>query len=208
MAWFPEHTIESAPPGSRRFMVATQNHLGYLPAATARWAASPHLLEGFGRLTAIFENSTLDPVAREVVVMTVATRNGCHLCMAMHTNRLTALGAQADVIVALRDASPLADQRLDAIRVFTLRILDTAGDVGDDALRAFLASGYTRQNALEVVLGIGTYTMSTLANRLTAAPLDDQLGAFAWSAAAASPYASCTTRVPLSRGSEPMDAAY
>jgi len=178
MAWFPEHTIGSAPPGSRRFMVATQNHLGYLPAATARWAASPHLLEGFGRLTAIFENSTLDPVAREVVVMTVATRNDCHLCVAMHTAQLTALGAQAEIIVALRDASPLADQRLEAIRVFTLRLLDTAGDVGDDALRAFLASGYTRQNALEVVLGIGTYTMSTLANRLTAAPLDDALAPY------------------------------
>jgi len=179
MSWFPEHTIESAPPGSRRFMVATQNHLGYLPAATARWAASPHLLEGFGRMTAIFENSTLDPVAREVVVMTVATRNGCHVCVAMHTARLTALEAPPDVIAALRSASPLADERLDAVRVFTLRVLDTAGDVGDDALRAFLASGRTRQNALEVVLGIGTYTMSTLANRLTGAHLDDQLSAFA-----------------------------
>jgi AhpD family alkylhydroperoxidase len=182
MSWFPEHTIESAPPGSRRFMVATQNHLGYLPTATARWAASPHLLEGFGRMTAIFENSTLDPVAREVVVMTVATRNGCHVCVAMHTARLTALEAPPDVIAALRSASPLADERLDAVRVFTLRVLDTAGDVGDDALRAFLASGRTRQNALEVVLGIGTYTMSTLANRLTGAHPDDQLSAFAWSA--------------------------
>jgi alkylhydroperoxidase family enzyme len=85
----------------------------------------------------------------------------------------------------MRDASPLDDERLDAIRVFTLRILDTAGDVGDDALRAFLASGYTRQNALEVVLGVGTYTMSTLANRLTGAPLDDQLSGFAWDPAAA-----------------------
>jgi AhpD family alkylhydroperoxidase len=180
MSWFPEYTIESAPPGSRRFMVATQNHLGYLPAATARWAASPHLLEAFGRMTAIFEHSTLDPVARETVVMTIATRNGCHVCVAMHTARLTALGAPPDVIAALRGASPLADERLDAIRVFTLRVLDTAGDVGDDALRTFLASGYTRQNALEVVLGIGAYTMSTLANRLTGAPVDDQLSAFAW----------------------------
>jgi AhpD family alkylhydroperoxidase len=180
MSWFPEHTIESAPPGSRRFMVATQNHLGYLPAATARWAASPHLLEGFGKLNAIFESGTLDPVAREVVVMTIATRNDCHICVAMHTARLTALRASAELIAALRDALPLGDERLDAIRVFTLRVLDTAGDVGDDALRAFLASGYTRQNALEVVLGIGTYTMSTLANRLTSAALDDQLRAYAW----------------------------
>ena len=185
MSWFPEHTVESAPPGSRRFMVATQNHLGYLPAATARWAASPHLLEGFAKLNAIFENGTLDPVAREVVVMTIATRNGCHVCVAMHTARLTALGAPPEVIEALRDAGALPDPRLDAIRVFTLRVLDTAGEVGDDALAAFLASGYTRQQALEVVLGIGTYTMSTLANRLTDAPLDDQLSVFAWHTAAA-----------------------
>jgi AhpD family alkylhydroperoxidase len=101
MSWFPEYTIESAPAGSRRFMVATQNHLGYLPAATARWAASPHLLEGFAKLNAIFENGTLDPVAREVVVMTIATRNGCHICVAMHSARLTALGASPDIIAAL-----------------------------------------------------------------------------------------------------------
>jgi AhpD family alkylhydroperoxidase len=179
MPWFPEHTVDSAPSGSRRFMVATQNHLGYLPAATARWAASPHLLEGFGKLNAIFEDGTLDPAAREVVVMTIATRNGCHICVAMHTARLTGLGVPADIIASLREASPLADRRLEAVRVFTLRVLDTAGDVGDDALRAFFTSGYTGQNALEVVLGIGTYTMSTLANRLTGAPLDDQLSAFA-----------------------------
>jgi AhpD family alkylhydroperoxidase len=178
--WFTEHAVESAPPGSRRFMVATRDHLGYLPAATARWAASPHLLDGFGKLSAIFENCTLDPVAREVLIMTVATRSGCHICVAMHTARLTVLGADARLIAALRDAGPLADQRLDAIRVFTLRVLETAGDVGGEALRAFLASGHTRQNALEVVLGIGTYTMSTLANRLTGAPVDDQLSAFAW----------------------------
>ena len=52
-------------------------------------------------------------------------------------------------------------------------------------MAAFLACGYTRQHALEVVLGIGTYTMSTLANRLTDAPLDDRLSAFAWHTAAA-----------------------
>ena len=179
---FADHTIESAPAGARRFMTAIQHHLGYLPAAVGRMAASPQLLDGFGRLTAIFDGSTLDPVAREVVVMTIATRNGCHVCVAMHTAALTRLGADAQLISALRSAAPLDEEPLDALRVFTLRLLDTAGDVGDQALQAFLASGYTRQNALEVVLGIGTYTMSTLANRLTGAPIDDPLRGFAWSA--------------------------
>jgi len=179
MSWFAEHTIESAPPGSRRFMAATQKQLGYLPAAMARWAASPQLLEGFGRMTGLFDHCTLDPVAREVVIMTVAIRNGCDICVAMHTTALAALGARADVIAALQDAAELPDQGLEAVRVFTMRVLDTAGSVGDDALRAFLDSGFTSQNALEVVLGIGTYTMSTLANRLTGAPVDEQLSAFA-----------------------------
>jgi AhpD family alkylhydroperoxidase len=181
--FFTEHSIESAPPAARRFMTATRNHLGYLPAGMARMAASPQLMDGFLRLTAIFENTTLEPVAREVVVMTMATRNRCHICVAMHTARLTALGADPGLIEALRDpdrAEPLPDERLDAVRVFALRVLDTAGDVGDHALQDFMAAGYTTQNALEVVLGIGTYTMSTLANRLTGAPVDDQLAAYAW----------------------------
>jgi AhpD family alkylhydroperoxidase len=177
---FTEYTIESAPPAARKFMTATRNHLGYVPAGLARMAASPQLLDGFSKLTAIFDRSTLDPVAREVVIMTVATRNGCHICVAMHTARLTALGASPDLIAALRDAVLLPDEHLDALRVFTLRVLDTAGDVGGQALRDFLAHGYTSQNALEVALGIGTYTMSTLANRLTGAPVDDQLAAYAW----------------------------
>jgi AhpD family alkylhydroperoxidase len=177
---FTEHTIESAPPAARRFMTATQNHLGYLPAGMARMAASPQLLDGFLRLTAIFESATLTPVAREVVIMTVATRNGCHICVAMHTAKLTALGARPDLIAASRDADPLPDEHLEAVRVFTLQVLDTAGDVGDQALRDFLTRGYTTANALEIVLGIGTYTMSTLANRLTGAPVDDQLAAYAW----------------------------
>jgi [ribosomal protein S5]-alanine N-acetyltransferase len=181
--FFTEHSIESAPPAARRFMTATRDHLGYLPAGMARMAASPQLMDGFLRLTAIFENTTLEPVAREVVVMTMATRNRCHICVAMHTARLTALGADPGLIEALRDpdrAEPLPDERLDAVRVFALRVLDTAGDVGDQSLQDFLAAGYTTQNALEVVLGIGTYTMSTLANRLTGAPVDDQLAAYAW----------------------------
>jgi AhpD family alkylhydroperoxidase len=179
-AVFTDHTIESAPADARRSISAVHDHLGYLPAGVARIAASPHLLDGFGRLSALFDRSALDPVAREVVVMTIATRNGCHICVAMHTARLTALGADAGLIAALRDGEPLADARLDAVRAFTVRLLDTAGDVGDEALHAFLASGYTTQNALEVVLGIGTYTLSTLANRLTRAPLDEPLSAFAW----------------------------
>ena len=176
---FTRHTIESAPAAARRAMTGTISHNGYLPTAIGLLATSPELLDGFLRMSAAFDGTTLDPVAREVLVMTMATRNGCHLCVAMHTARLTKLGADEALIAALRSGSAPADERLDAIRVFTLRVLETTGDVGDDALKAFLAHGYTERNALEVVLGIGAYTLSTLANRLTAAPIDEPLRQYA-----------------------------
>jgi AhpD family alkylhydroperoxidase len=176
---FTEHTVESAPPAARRSMTAVVSHLGYLPAATARWAASPQLLDAFGRLTATFDATSLDPLARETVVLTMATRNQCHVCVAMHTASLVTMGADDAIVTALRAGSPLPDPRLEAVRAFTLRVLDTAGDVGDAALRDFLGHGYTARNALEIVVGIGTYTMSTLANRLTGAPVDEPLRQFA-----------------------------
>ena len=177
---FTEHTPDSAPPASRRAMAAVAEQWGYLPAAAALLAESPEALEGFLRLSAAFDRCTLDPVAREVVIMTVSARHGCRLCQAVHAARHAALGADPSLTAALRSAAPLGDARLEAVRAFTLRALDTAGDVGDAAIGEFLGQGFTRRNALEVVLGIGTYTMSTLANRLTGAPVDEQLAAHAW----------------------------
>ena len=166
---FTQHTLESAPARSRPLIERTVAHLGHLPDAVARLAESPEMLDGFLQANARFEASTLDPLAREVVVLVVATRNGCRLCVAMHTGRLRELDAPAELIRALRDGEPLADPRLEALRRFTLRAYATTGEVPDDELASFLAAGFTRRNALEVVLGIGTYTMSTFANRLVRA---------------------------------------
>lgn len=142
------------------------NHVDEFTPAVARLSESPEMLQGFLKSNALFEASTLDPLAREVVVMVVAVRNGCRLCIGMHTGRLRELGAETGLIAALRTGNPVGDPRLEALRQFTLRVLATTGDVPDDERAEFTAAGYTDRNALEVVLGIGTYTMSTLANRL------------------------------------------
>ena len=176
---FVQHTVESAPPAARRFMTATADRMGHLPAAIGLMAESPQLLEGFLKLSALFESTTLAQLEREVLIMTMATHNECHLCVAMHTRKLTQLDAEPELLAALREARPLADPHLDALRRFVLDVLATRGAPADAALHDFLAAGYTHRNALEVVLGIGTYTMSTFANRLTRAPIGEQLAPFA-----------------------------
>jgi len=176
---FPDHTPETAPAASVRSMEAVARKQGRLPSAVARLATSPELLDGFLKVSALFESTTLDPLSRETLIMTMATRNACHICVAMHTAKLTALQAAPELIDALRERRELPDGRLEALRRFTLAALATAGAVDDETFQDFLAHGYTARNALEVVLGIGAYTMSTLGNRMTGAPVDPHLAAFA-----------------------------
>jgi AhpD family alkylhydroperoxidase len=179
---FPVHTPDTAPAAARPTMANVHRTLGHLPGAVALMAESPELLKGFLGAAAIFESTDLDPVAREVVVLTVATRHECHLCVAMHTATLARHGAAPELIEALRSGAPLPDPRLDALRRFTLAVLDHRGAVPDDEMGGFLAAGWQPRHALDVVLGVGTYTISTFANRLTDAPLDPPLAEYAWSA--------------------------
>ncbi|MEV1144835.1 carboxymuconolactone decarboxylase family protein [Micromonospora sp. NPDC049799] len=176
---FTLHTRDTAPAAARPTLDAVARKFGRLPAAVGLMAGSPELLTGFLAANASFEASSLDPVQREVVVLTVATRNGCHLCVAMHTATLVRSGADDTLVRALRCGEPLPDHRLEALRRFTLAVLDHAGAVPEAELRAFLDAGHEPRGALDVVLGVGTYTISTFANRLTKAPVDPQFAAYA-----------------------------
>ncbi|GAA4565763.1 carboxymuconolactone decarboxylase family protein [Micromonospora coerulea] len=181
---FTAHTPDTAPAASRPTLAAVQKKFGYLPAAVALMAESPQLLKGFLGANAVFEAGSLAPVEREVLVLTVATRNECHLCVAMHTPTLSGHGGTPELVDALRAGTELPDARLEALRRFTLAVLDHRGAVPDADLAAFLEAGWQPRQALDVVLGVGTYTISTFANRLTGAPLDPSLAAYAWQPAA------------------------
>ncbi len=62
---FPAHTVETAPQAARRTMGSVEKQFGFLPGAVARLAESPQLLDGFLRVSGMFEASTLDPTSRK-----------------------------------------------------------------------------------------------------------------------------------------------
>ena len=80
---FPALTVDSAPPAARPILAASERQFGFLPSPVARTAHAPvtlkHLLAGF----AAFDQTSLTPIEREVVAMTVAWEIECHYCMAM-----------------------------------------------------------------------------------------------------------------------------
>lgn len=180
-AWFAPLTTETAPDASKGMLAASAKQLGFVASPIAKAAGSPpllkHLLGGFPA----FDQSSLSHAAREVLAMTVAYEVGCHYCMAMHS----AIGSRApDVaphIGALREGRPLSDPKLEALRVFVREVIRTHAHVPPETLEHFAAAGYTEQNALDVVLGVGVYILSTYTNILTRSEVDAPFAPFAWS---------------------------
>jgi uncharacterized peroxidase-related enzyme len=173
---FIEHTTTSAPAGARAALEGAERKFGAVPAPLARMAEAPALVAAFHALLAHFERTSLSLAEREVVTFVVATTNECHYCVAMHSR----LAAEIVEVAALRGRTPLADARLEALRSFTIAVMTARGAVSDEELATFEAAGFGAQHALEVVVGIATYTLSTFANRLTRAPLDAALEPYRW----------------------------
>jgi AhpD family alkylhydroperoxidase len=182
---FPDHTPATADPRAARILAGTSKQFGFLPAAMARMAESPAVTESFVKLLAAFDDSSLGPAEREVLAMTVGTDVGCHVCVALHSAALARGGAEAALIEALRSGAPLPDARLQALRQFVRDTMTSGGGVSDAQLARFQAAGFSPRQALDVVLGIATYTLSTHANRMTRAPLDAPFEAFRWTGPAA-----------------------
>jgi alkylhydroperoxidase family enzyme len=180
MPTFPDHDATTSPPAARPMVESAAAQFGFVPRPVARMATAPSALHGFLRLNAIFQKSSLDELAREVLILTVAARNSCHYCVAMHSALLADSQPPEGLLDDLRAERPLTIPRLEAIRVFTNATMDHAGAVPDHDMSAFLGAGYTIENALDVVLGVATYTLSTFANRMTGAPVDDAFHQWTW----------------------------
>jgi AhpD family alkylhydroperoxidase len=177
---FVSHTAETAPEGSRPIVQGSLKKFGFLPAPVSKMAESPELLGMFMNGIGTFDKTTLAPMEREVMVLTFATYVECHYCVAMHSTMLAAQNAPEELVTDLREKKPLSDPRLEAMRQFTLAVIDTHGQVARNDMDSFFAAGYTQRNALEVVMGIGVYTMSTYANRMTEAKLDPPFQKYRW----------------------------
>jgi len=164
---FPRFDETTAPAPAREALAKSKRAFGAIPTPLARYASSPLLLQTALSGLESFDHSSLAPLEREVLAMTMGRRNGCKFCLDLHRRLLSAQHAPASLIEQLESGEPLSDSRLEALRGFVVALLETNGDVSPSVWARFREAGYTHQHALDVVAGVGVYTMTTLANRLT-----------------------------------------
>ena len=180
MTQFPVHTEATAPEGSKATLAAVKGAFGFVPNLQANMATSPELLAGYSALWDLFSKTTLSPTERQVVYLTVNYENECHYCMAGHTMLARMQHVDDAVVQAIRNGTAIPDTRLEALHAFTGLVVRERGFVGDAAVEAFLAAGYTQQNVLEVVLGAGTKLLSNYTNHIAHTQLDPFMKGAEW----------------------------
>jgi len=182
MTSFQIHNEESAP-GAQQLIVGAQQAFGFLPNLLGIMAEAPALLEGYMTLAGIFDKTDLSATERQIVLMVNNRLNGCTYCMAAHTGISKSQGVSDDVIDALRQGFELTDPKLEALRVFAVRVNETRGWLEQDDIEALLAAGYTKRTVLEVVLGTAVKVMSNYTNHIASTPLDTAFSAVDWTPA-------------------------
>jgi uncharacterized peroxidase-related enzyme len=182
MTSFKLHTVENTTDAAKPLLQGAKDSIGFVPNLFAGMAEAPALLEAYMTVSGIFNKTNLSETERQIILMTNNRLNGCTYCMAAHTALSQMGGVAADVIDALRNNTPIADPKLEALRQFTEVINQTRGWPSDGDVSRFINAGYTRQTVLEVVLGSALKVMSNYTNHIVKTPLDGAFQGNAWTA--------------------------
>jgi len=185
MTDFPIHTVESAPEASKPLLEKSLAAFGRVPGLHGTMAESPALLEGYQILHKLFAESTsFNADELTVVWQTINVEHACHYCVPAHTGIAKMMKVDDAITEALRNETPLPNARLEALRTFTLQMVRSRGNATGEEVQAFLDAGFTKQQILEVVLGIAQKVMSNYTNHLAETPVDQVMQQFNWQKAA------------------------
>ena len=83
---------------------------------------------------------------------------------------------------ALRNQTPLADNKLEVLRETTLRMVRSRGRLTEAELENFYNAGYTQKNVLDIILGLSHKTISNYTNHIANTPVDAPFQPFVWKA--------------------------
>ena len=181
MTDFRIHSIDSAPEASRPLLEDSKKAFGRVPGLHGVMAEAPALLDGYKYLHTLFQNqTTFDKDELTVVWQAINVEHECHYCVPAHTGIAKMMKVDDRITEALRNETALPNARLEALRSFTLQVVRQRGNVSDVEVQAFLDAGFTRQQVLEVILGVAQKVLSNYTNHVANTPVDKPMEAFAW----------------------------
>ncbi|MFI2811176.1 MULTISPECIES: carboxymuconolactone decarboxylase family protein [unclassified Microbulbifer] len=178
MTAFQIHDKDTAPQASKPLLDKSIQAFGSIPNLHGVMAAAPTALESYQVLHEQFLNTSFSAEEKTVVWQTINVEHGCHYCVPAHSAIAKSMKVDDEINEALRNRTPLPDEKLEVLRDTTLAVVRDRGVVADEVLQRFYDAGYTQQNLLEIIVGVAQKVMSNYINHFADTPVDKQFQAF------------------------------
>lgn len=181
MSRFKSFQPNETPNQSIPMVEKIQAENGFEPNIIKGIKRSPQLLKSYTALSDALEKSSLSEEEQHIVLLTVSRFNECEYCTSVHSMAAENAGLDWETIEKIRHRKKLPDERHEALRTFTERVVKDIGNVPHDALTQFKSVGFDEQNALDVIVGVTLKTLTNTTNHLMETPLDEKFQKRAWS---------------------------
>jgi uncharacterized peroxidase-related enzyme len=179
---FTLHDATTADPQSAAILDQVQKAWGFVPNLHRVLAESPAAIEAYGTLWGIAEKTGFTAEERNIAYLAIIYENECTYCMAGHTNLSRMAKVDDASIAAVRNGTPIADPRLEALRRFAATITRNRGVATPAEIAAFKAAGYDNRAMLDVLVLAATKLISNYTNHLADTPNDGFMKGAEWQA--------------------------
>jgi alkylhydroperoxidase family enzyme len=180
MTNFPVHTIESAPERSKPALKQLQSAFGMIPNIAAAMATSPVLINCLVGLFGNVHGGSFTEAQVQTVLLTDAVTNASTWAVAFHTALALKEGVDPADVRAIREGRLPGDSKLAALSALAKTMIEKRGRLGDQEIDRFLAAGFGKDHALEVIAIVAASTITNYTGSITKPPLEAPFQAHAW----------------------------
>ena len=163
-------TRDHVSPANQAHFDNLKKGLGMVPNLYATLALSEHALGNY----LAFQNakSSINGKAREVVNLVVSQVNSCQYCLAARTVIGGMVGFKSEQILEIRRGGASFDAKLDVLAKLVKNIATERGHADPARVQAFFDAGWTQENLVDVIVGIGDKTVTNYLHATTQVPVD------------------------------------
>lgn len=154
---------------------------GMVPNMYAEMSNFPPLLDAYQHGSKLFRSQAgFTAVEQELILLAISRENECHYCVAAHSFLAQNAGVPSEIIEAIRSDRPIPDSKLEALRTFVRKMVESRGNPTDADAKAFLDSGYSEKQILGIILAIGVKVLSNYTNHIFHTEVDDAFTSVRW----------------------------
>ncbi|AYL94298.1 carboxymuconolactone decarboxylase family protein [Mucilaginibacter celer] len=148
-----------------------QKTIGFVPNLYATIGYSPNALNAYAEFAARQSKGTFHAKDREAIYLIVSQLNGCHYCLASHTESAIAHGWPEEETLEIRKGTH-PELKWQVLYRVIKSVIENKGAVDRGLLEAFSSLGYGNAALMDLISLIMVMSLTNYVYRLTQIPID------------------------------------